>query len=162
MSRPQQRNVRRCVGNLEHGPWPACSAQRRRFVTVTQSWEGDGSGGEVASEARCAWCGRPFPVSSGPGRPRRYCRRSCRQRDFEARRRAAEHGLADHELIVTCDVLRHVDELVYVLACAVEDVRRDLAGDHDEADAARALAWLLEAATPLADLSRHGGLAARA
>ncbi|MHB8505911.1 MAG: hypothetical protein ACYDEN_09365, partial [Acidimicrobiales bacterium] len=115
-----------------------------------------------AREARCAWCGRPFRASDGPGRPRRYCRRSCRQRDFEARRRAAEHGLADHELIVTREVLSRLDDLVYVLACAVDDVQRDLAGDHDDDDVARALAWLLEASTPLAKLSRSGGLAARA
>lgn len=114
----------------------------------------------MREEVRCAWCGRPFVPSPGPGRPRRYCRRSCRQRDFEARRRAAEHGLADHELIVTRAALSRLDDAAYVLACAVEDVDRDLAGEHDEVDVARALAWLLDAARPLAELSRRGGLLA--
>lgn len=114
-----------------------------------------GSGG---GEERCAWCGRVLAARSGPGRPRRYCRRSCRQRDFEARQRAAEHGLADHELIVTRAALSRLDDLVYVLACAVEDVDRDLADDHDADDVARALAWVLEAARPLATLSRQGRL----
>lgn len=122
---------------------------------------GEGVGG-AREEARCAWCGRPFPLTAGPGRPRRYCRRSCRQRDFEARRRAAEHGLADHELIMTREVLNRIDDLVYVLACAVEDVRRDLDAEHDADDVERSLAWLMEAAAPLAELSRRGGLAARA
>lgn len=31
----------------------------------------------------CIWCNRPVPESSG--RPRDYCRRSCRQRAYEAR-----------------------------------------------------------------------------
>jgi hypothetical protein len=70
--------------------------------------------------------------------------------------------LADHELIVTREMLGRMDDLVYVLACAVEDVDRDLAGDHDTADIQHALDWLLEASRPLAELSRSGGLAARA
>lgn len=33
----------------------------------------------------CAWCGEPIQ-QSGVGRSRDYCRRSCRQRAYEARR----------------------------------------------------------------------------
>ena len=54
--------------------------------------------------------------------------------------------------------LSRLDDLVYVLACAVEDVDGDLAGEHDESDVRRALDWLLDAARPLADLSRQGRL----
>lgn len=68
--------------------------------------------------------------------------------------------MADHELIVTRAALSRLDDAAYVLGCAVEDVDRDLAGEHDEADVARALAWLLDAARPLAELSRKGGLLA--
>ena len=35
------------------------------------------------------------------GRPRQFCRRSCRQRAYEARRRGAELGLGDEDLVVT-------------------------------------------------------------
>lgn len=44
------------------------------------------------------------------------------------------------------------DEL-YVLACAVEDVERDLAGrpSPSKGELADALAWLLDAARPLRD-----------
>jgi hypothetical protein len=85
---------------------------------------------------------------SGPGRPRLYCRGSCRQRDYEARRRAVELGLGEHELVVTRDELERVRDRLYVLQCAVEDVERDLArGEDAEADGTeRALQWLLDAA----------------
>jgi len=93
------------------------------------------------------------PEGGGPGRPRRFCRRSCRQRDFEARRRSREHGLTEAELIVTRQALSRLDDLLYGLACAVEDVHRDLAGGHDTDDVRRALDWLLEAAEPLVAMS---------
>ncbi len=110
----------------------------------------DSGAGEEAVAARCSWCGRRFEARGGPGRPRKYCRRSCRQRDFEARRRIRDEGLAENELVVTRSALSRLDDLVYVLACAVEDVERDLAGDHDADDVANSLAWLLDAARPLA------------
>jgi hypothetical protein len=120
---------------------------------VTQSATDEGSGRSGAPEpvARCAWCRRPLPAASGPGRPRRFCQQSCRQRDYEARRRARELDLGDHELIVarhTLDALR--DEL-YVLACAVEDVERDLAATARPTtrELQDAVGWLLDAARPL-------------
>ena len=58
----------------------------------------------------------------GAGRPRRYCRQSCRQRDYEARRRSAELGLSEGELVVTRAELESVRDRLYVLLCAVEDV----------------------------------------
>ena len=63
------------------------------IVTVTLLAERTG--------AALPWCGRPFEPTPGAGRPRQYCKRSCRQRDYEARRRAAELGLGEDELIVT-------------------------------------------------------------
>lgn len=59
---------------------------------------------------------------------------------------------------MTRDELSHLDDLVYVLACAVEDVDRDLAAEHDAEDLRRALEWLMEAARPLARLSATGRL----
>lgn len=94
----------------------------------------------------------------GPGRPRRYCKRSCRQRDYEARRRAAELGLSEQELVVTRQELSRLDDMIYVLACAVEDVDKDLVGEHEADDVTRALAWLMEAARPLAAVSALGRL----
>jgi hypothetical protein len=101
------------------------------------------------TEVPCAWCRRPVEPRDGPGRPRRYCRRSCRQRAFEARRRATELGLGDDELIVTRARLDQLGDRVYVLRCALEDVERDLAtveGEPTPDDLRAALAWLREAA----------------
>ena len=78
------------------------------------------------AERRCAWCGRRFAVAPGPGRPRRFCRRSCRQRDYEARHRAQELGLSEAELIVTREELHRLFDQLWVLECAVADVERDL------------------------------------
>ena len=120
---------------------------------MTQSATDQGSGRSVAPEpvARCAWCRRPLPVASGPGRPRRFCQQSCRQRDYEARRRARELDLGDHELIVARHALDALRDELYVLACAVEDVERDLAATArpTTGDLQDALAWLLVAARPL-------------
>jgi hypothetical protein len=37
------------------------------------------------TDRACAWCATEFPVLRRPGRPRLYCRRSCRQRAYEHR-----------------------------------------------------------------------------
>lgn len=65
-------------------------------------------------------------------------------------------GLAEHELVVSRQALSHLDDLVYVLACAAEDVERDLADEHDAEDVRRMLDWLMEAARPLVEVSRRG------
>jgi hypothetical protein len=59
--------------------------------------------------------------------------------------------LGDQELIVARHALDRLRDELYVLACAVEDVERDLAaaGDPGVAELQEALAWLLEAARPL-------------
>jgi hypothetical protein len=70
--------------------------------------------------------------------------------DYQARRRARELRLGDDELIVTRRLLDDLRDAVYVLACAVEDVDRDLAEDPDPSEVRSALDWLLAAARPLA------------
>jgi hypothetical protein len=99
----------------------------------------------VASAARCQWCGRSYETAEGPGRPRRYCRRSCRQRDYEARRRARELGLGEHELIVTREELNERKDRLFVLAETVKDVEHDLTDDAAD-DERRLLNVLLYAA----------------
>jgi hypothetical protein len=102
---------------------------------------------------RCPWCRRPVAARSGPGRPRLYCRRSCRQRAFEHRRRLQELGLTEAELVVARRDLDALHDALYVLEAAIEDVDQDLARSRTKADVEAALAWLLAAARPLA--SRH-------
>ena len=106
---------------------------------------------------RCRWCGRPFTAAAGPGRPREYCRRSCRQRDYEARRRAAEVGLGDAQLVIARAELDALHDRLYELEAAIEDVDRDLAAGATGATEVReALDWILTAARPLVAL-RLGG-----
>jgi hypothetical protein len=108
-------------------------------VTVTKS----------PDTRRCKWCGRGFEVPAGPGRPAEYCRTSHRQRDYEARRRSAELGLSETELVVTRRALDELRDQVYILECAIEDVVRDLAADDSPEVGRRSVDWLLEAARPL-------------
>jgi hypothetical protein len=103
---------------------------------------------------RCRWCGRPFDANER-GRPRRYCRPSCKQRDYEARQRAAEVGLSEGELVVARAALDELHDALYILESAVADVERDLAADDGLEAHREAVAWLLEAARPLID--RSGG-----
>ncbi len=106
------------------------------------------------TDRRCAWCGRRFTLRPGPGRPRRYCRRSCRQRDYEARTRAAEVGLSERELIVARHELHALYDQLWVLECAVHDVEPDLTEHRTTAELRESLAWLLDAARPLIALAR--------
>jgi hypothetical protein len=120
---------------------------------VTQKSPGRRPPGEPVR--RCRWCQAPLPAQEGPGRPRAYCRQSCRQRDYEARQRAVERGLDEGEIIVTRARLDELNDRLWVLSCAINDVDGDVARAEASSDFAAALAWLLEAARPLvADLGR--------
>jgi len=94
---------------------------------------------------QCLWCGRRFTPTAGAGRPRRYCKRSCRQRDYESRRRAAELGLSEDELILTRQELNEIRDRLFVLSETINDVERDLTDD-DADDERRLLNVLLYAA----------------
>jgi hypothetical protein len=83
------------------------------------------------TDARCAWCRRRLPAPRGTGRPRVYCRRSCRQRAFEARRRLGELSWGEgrlQELIERQDqlhvVVESLGDLVGELRADVEDGQR--------------------------------------
>jgi len=78
---------------------------------------------------RCAYCHRPLAVGARPGRPARYCKRSHRQRAYEARRRAQRSGLADGLVIVGQAELDRLHDRLYALEAALDDVDGDLAQD---------------------------------
>ena len=99
---------------------------------------------------KCGWCSRPLPPPAPTGRPRKYCRAVCRQRDFEARQRTAEVGLTETELVVARQALEELHDQLYVLEAAIEDVERDLATNPSKQDYVDAVGWLLQAARPLA------------
>lgn len=114
------------------------------------------AGAEPTGEAtrparpRCRWCGRLFQPTSGPGRPKHYCRQSCRQQAHLARKLAAAHGLGEGDVIVDRERLEELQGALYCLQAAIEDVDRDLAEASGPLETAGALRWLLENARPLA------------
>jgi hypothetical protein len=61
--------------------------------------------------------------------------------------------LTENELVVARDELDALHDELYVLACAVEDVQRDLAapGRRTVVELQDAVDWLLAAAAPLRD-----------
>ena len=75
-----------------------------------------------------------------------YCRRSHRQRAYEARYLARRHGLAEDDVLMARQTIADLQDALYVLETALEDVDADLA---DSADASRhtAALWHLYRAT---------------
>ncbi len=110
------------------------------FITVT-----------LRDLQRCAWCGAGFAPNRGPGRPRRYCRPSHRQRAYEARRLAERAGLTAEEVLVDRGKLGMLNDRLYVLESAIDDVRADLEESADLDTYRGAVVHLLEAAMPLAN-----------
>jgi hypothetical protein len=104
---------------------------------------------QTAAQALCAYCRRPFPVSPGSGRPARYCRRSHRQRAYEARRRARNLQLPDSQLIVDQASIDRLHDKLYRLESALQDVDADLDGDHSPAAYRLAFHHLYETANEL-------------
>ena len=98
---------------------------------------------------RCRWCGAAFVVSPSSGRPRKYCKRSHRQRHYEAKQMADRRGLAKGELLVDAARMDELRDTIFAFEAACEDVETDL--DIDESpDALRAaVSDLLAAARPL-------------
>jgi hypothetical protein len=98
----------------------------------------------------CRWCGRPIArPRAATGRPATYCRRSCRQRAYEARRRAAELGLSEHELVITRAQLDELRDQVFVVRSAIDDARRSMDRVTDVQEARELLAWVVEATEAL-------------
>ena len=86
------------------------------------------------------------------GRRRRYCRQSCRQQAYLARKLAGAHALGDDEVVVRREDLTELQDRVYALQAPLEDVAGDLAGADGPAEVRRALDWLVSQATPVAEL----------
>lgn len=99
--------------------------------------------------ARCTWCGAAIPASGGPGRPRRFCKRSHRQRHYEARRLATAQGLAADEVLLGREVFDEWRDQLYLLESAIEDAEHDLGDAPSLREYTEAFQSLYAAATRL-------------
>lgn len=105
-----------------------------------------------SGEQRCLWCGGRFVQLPGRGRPRRFCRATCRQQAHLARKLAAGRQLAADEVIVSRADLETIQAAVITLQAALEDVHNDLADAEGPEASGEALAHLVAEAEPLASL----------
>lgn len=67
-----------------------------------------------------------------------------------ARKFAAAHGLGDDDVIVDRQQLEDLQDAIYCLEAAIEDVDRDLQGTPSAAEVRTAVGWLLDNARPVA------------
>ena len=103
---------------------------------------------------RCEWCGGEFRAPTGPGRPPRYCRRSHRQRAYEARRLAGDRGIRADEVLLSRRTWEALRDALYRLEAASEDVAMDLmAGRPTKAEYVDALAHLSAAVRDLQEIA---------
>jgi hypothetical protein len=65
-------------------------------------------------------------VSGGPGRQPKYCRRSHRQRAYEARQVAVERGLGDGEVLVAIETWHRLRDAIYIAETIATDAAEDL------------------------------------
>lgn len=80
----------------------------------------------MTKQQRCGWCGGALPAATGLGRPRRYCGQPCRQRAYEHRQQATRAGLDTDAVIVSAAELDHLQDRLFQLRCAVQDVETAL------------------------------------
>ncbi len=127
--------------------------ENKGVETAETETAGDETAGvDAGRRSLCRWC-RRIIAQPARGRPREFCKRSCRQRDFEARTQAASHGLDEQQLIITRSELDELRDRIYVLTCAVEDIDNDLGTEWSTAtivEVRDSLGWLIAAARPLA------------
>ena len=71
------------------------------------------------------------------------------------RKRSRELGLAESDLIVARKAMDGLDDLLFVLGCAITDVQGDVALDGSPEQLRRSLDWLLESARPLLGVSER-------
>ena len=97
----------------------------------------------TAGARRCAWCRSVLQVTESVGRPRLYCGQACRQRAYEQRAATAKAGLSADVVLVTRPELDGLQDRLYQLRCAIEDVQTLLTEKPTKAELERSLADLV-------------------
>lgn len=101
-------------------------------------------------EARhCAWCGRRLPDSGRIGRPRRYCAQPCRQRAYERRAAVQRGGLPEDAVVLSSAELADLQDRLFQLRCAAEDVATAAADGAARAELRRLATELVDTARGL-------------
>jgi hypothetical protein len=107
-----------------------------------------------SQHANCRWCGRGFAITAGPGRRREFCRRSCRQRAYEARAAGARAQAGPDAIVVSERALANLQDRLWVLECALRDAQTVIDDDSD-AGARQVLAEVLAATADCLPLWRQ-------
>jgi hypothetical protein len=125
---------------------PEQGGRARGRSAPTRGHEG---GGHQVSEhkdgepRRCGWCRRVLAQQGSVGRPRLYCTQACRQRAYEQRSATARAGLPDDVVLVSRAELDGLQDRLYQLRCALEDVDTMLREKPTKAELERSLADLV-------------------
>ncbi|NIH80465.1 hypothetical protein [Amycolatopsis viridis] len=98
----------------------------------------------------CGWCGRRIEQGS-TGRRRRYCGQSCRQRAYERRLAVQRGGLPEDAVVLSDTELTALQDRLFQLRCAAEDV---VTAADDGADAGELRRMALELAETARELER--------
>jgi hypothetical protein len=107
-------------------------------------------------ERRCGWCRNVLPAQESVGRPRLYCGQACRQRAYEQRSATAKAGLSADVVLVTRAELDGLQDRLYQLRCAIEDVQTLLTEKPTKAELERSLAELVRSTGRLDRLWLNG------
>ncbi|MGY2084779.1 hypothetical protein [Blastococcus sp. SYSU DS0539] len=94
-------------------------------------------------QRRCGWCRRVLPQQGSVGRPRLYCGQACRQRAYEQRAATAKAGLPGDVVLVSQAELDGLQDRLFQLRCALEDVQTLLQERPTKAELERSLADLV-------------------
>ncbi len=119
-------------------------AQQQGATALVDAPSGAGTSGRTDGEVRrCGWCRRVLTHQGAVGRPRLYCTQACRQRAYEQRSAATKAGLPDDVVLVSRTELDGLQDRLYQLRCALEDVQTLLDDRPTKAELERSLADLV-------------------
>ena len=107
-------------------------------------------------ERRCGWCRSVLPAQESVGRPRLYCGEACRQRAYEQRSATAKAGLSDDVVLVTRAELDGLQDRLYKIRCAIEDVQTVLSEKPTKAELEKSLNELVRSTGRLDRLWLNG------
>lgn len=107
-----------------------------------------GAGAEGTGRPRhCEWCGSRLPESGVAGRRRRYCGQACRQRAYERRAAVQRGGLPDDAVVLSGAEVANLQDRLFQLRCATEDVLTALDDGADRGELRALVEHVADAAT---------------